>query len=196
MCLSAGPGERARFSVEYQQLLVRRLGRVRHTVSIQPTQPVPHCWCSVSYPHSNTSPWLRVSCALGAAGGRAGGGERVRFARGGGAGGRGHPRHVRAVPGGAGARGLHSRSLAGPGDLLPAAGGVGGRGGGIGVGAPLPAVLLPVRRPGVSLPDFPVRHRQVRLHDREQNLAGERGRHAPARQSEGGGQVQCDYVRF
>ena len=48
VCLSAGPNMRATFSVEYQQLLIMRLGIVKHTVSIQPTQPVPHLQATVS----------------------------------------------------------------------------------------------------------------------------------------------------
>ena len=49
VCLSAGPDERALFSVEYQQLLVMRLGTVTYSVNIQPTGPVNRIYGRVSY---------------------------------------------------------------------------------------------------------------------------------------------------
>lgn len=49
VCLSAGPEERALFSVEYQQLLVMRLGTVSYSVNIQPTGPVNSIYGRVSY---------------------------------------------------------------------------------------------------------------------------------------------------
>ena len=48
VCLSAGPNERALFSVEYQQMLIMRLGTIRYSVNIQPTQHVNRIYGRVS----------------------------------------------------------------------------------------------------------------------------------------------------
>ena len=40
VCLPTGPNDRASFSIEYQQMLIMRLGIVSYSVNIQPTQHV------------------------------------------------------------------------------------------------------------------------------------------------------------
>lgn len=49
VCLSAGPNERALFSVEYQQILIMRLSTIKYSVNIQQTQHVNRIYGRVSY---------------------------------------------------------------------------------------------------------------------------------------------------
>ena len=48
VCLPVGSNERALFSVEYQQTLIKSLGTVKHSVNIQPTQHVNRIYGRVS----------------------------------------------------------------------------------------------------------------------------------------------------
>ena len=48
VCLPVGPNELALVTVEYQQMLIMRLGIVRYSVNIQPTQHVNRIYGRVS----------------------------------------------------------------------------------------------------------------------------------------------------